>query len=455
MRITASSLKIIAEELTSKIVNNHISNITVINSHDLFLSFSMCRKEKLLVSLNPNNPLVSLITIDNPVGTKVGALSDTLRKELKDAYILGITTINNDRILEIDFVKTNDYFEKEKKKIIIELIPHRPNLILLNENNKIFYATHYTDALNEHPVMRNLIYKEPENNNDFVEEKSFNLVKFKNEVEKYYNTAVHKRLEEQFKPVLQHIKSRIKTLKKKITVLDKEIETAKDNLKSQEIGQMILTYANDEESLLEYIKENEIDYNQSLTPGVNANKYFAKYKKAKRTLEIDKKEQEKTIDEIAYLESCLVQSKFMDEEDIIELTELLFPNKFKMGNNKKKIEAKPGELTVDGVKIYFGKNAKQNDYLTFKKAHKDHYFFHIKDVHGSHVIVGNNKPNKEIILTACELALLLSQKECGDVQCTQVKNIKKGSFLGQALLTSYETYTINSIREETKKLLKL
>ena len=455
MKITASSLKIIAEELTSKIVNNHISNITVINSHDLFLSFSMCRKEKLLVSLNPNNPLVSLITIDNPVGTKVGALSDTLRKELKDAYILGITTINNDRILEIDFIKTNDYFEKEKKKIIIELIPHRPNLILLNENNKIFYATHYTDALNEHPLMKNLIYKEPENNNDFVEEKSFNLVKFKNEVEKYYNVAVHKRLEEQFKPVLQHIKSRIKTLKKKITVLDKEIETAKDNLKSQEIGQMILTYANDEESLLEYIKENEIDYNQSLTPGVNANKYFAKYKKTKRTLEIDKKEQEKTIDEITYLESCLVQSKFMNEEDIMELTELLFPNKFKMGNSKKKIEAKPGELTVDGVKIYFGKNAKQNDYLTFKKAQKDHYFFHIKDVHGSHVIVGNNKPNKEIILTACELALLLSQKECGDVQCTQVKNIKKGSFLGQALLTSYETYTINSIREETKKLLKL
>ena len=144
----------------------------------------------------------------------------------------------------------------------------------------------------------------------------------------------------------------------------------------------------------------------------------------------------------------------MNEEDIMELSELLFPNKFKMGG-KKKIEAKPGEITIDGTKIYFGKNAKQNDCLTFKKAQKDYYFFHIKDVHGSHVIVANNNPSNEIKLVACEIALLLSQKDCGEVQSTQVRNVKKGSFLGQALLTSYETYTIKEIREETKSLLKL
>ena len=454
MKITASNLINVANDLSSKIINNHISNVTVINSHDLFFTFSLYRKEKLLVSLNPNNPLVSLISIENPIGTKVGALSDTLRKELKDSYILNVSTINSDRILSIEVVKTNDYYEKEKKKIVIELIPHRPNLIILNNDGKIVYATHFTDALNEHPIMKGLIYSSPANNNAFKEENSFDLNKFKKEAEQYYQKSLHKRLEEQFKPVLQHIKSRIKTLKKKISVLDKEMETANSNLAAQEIGQMILTYSYDQESLNEYLKENNIDYNQSLTPGTNANKYFAKYKKAKRTLEIDKKEQEKTIDEIAYLESCLAQSIYMNEEDILELSELLFPNKFKMGG-KKKIEAMPGEIIIDGTKIYFGKNAKQNDYLTFKKAQKDHYFFHIKDVHGSHVIVANNNPSNEIKLAACEIALLLSQKDCGEVQSTQVKNIKKGSFLGQALLTSYETYTIKEIREETKSLLKL
>ena len=50
--------------------------------------------------------------------------------------------------------------------------------------------------------------------------------------------------------------------------------------------------------------------------------------------------------------------------------------------------------------------------------------------------------------------LLLSNKNVGDVQVTLVKNIKKGSQLGEALLSSYETYTINNIREQTKLLLE-
>ena len=299
MKITSSGLKVIAQDLASKIANNHIANITIINSCDLFMTFSNYRKKKLFVSLNPNNPFISLVAIDNPTGTKVGNLSDNLRKELKDGYVLNVSTINDDRIIVIDFVKTNDYYEKEKKRIVIELIPHRPNLILLNDENKIFFATHYTDALNEHPILKNFEYKEPNNTNEHKEE-AFDLEEYYRQCEDYYQKALRKRLEEQFKPVLTHIKSRIKTLKHKITVLDKEIETARENLKTQEIGTMILTYANDQESLLAYVKEAKIDYNQSLTPGVNANKYFAKYKKAKRTLEMDKIEQEKTLNEIEY-----------------------------------------------------------------------------------------------------------------------------------------------------------
>ena len=101
----------------------------------------------------------------------------------------------------------------------------------------------------------------------------------------------------------------------------------------------------------------------------------------------------------------------------------------------------------------YGKNAKQNEMVTFKKANKSDQFIHVKDEHGSHVIIQSEHPNNEVILTACEIALLLSGKECGDVQHAKVKDVKKGSFLGQALLTSYITYTIKSIRKETRNLL--
>ena len=172
----------------------------------------------------------------------------------------------------------------------------------------------------------------------------------------------------------------------------------------------------------------------------------------KRTVEMDEKELAKTSDEIAYYESCLAQSKYMNEDDIQELAVLLFPNKFKLGS-KKKIETKPGEIIVEGTKIFYGKNAKQNDLLTFKKSNKSDLFLHIKDEHGSHVVITSTNPSNEVILTACEIALLLSGKEEGEIQATEIKNVKKGSFIGQAILTSYKSYTIKSIRSKTKKLL--
>ena len=452
LKITSKDLVSIVNDLKEKIKFNHISNVTIINSYDIFFSFSMYRKEKLFISLNPQHPFVCLVAIDNPCGTRIGMLNDYMRKEIKDGFLLDVETLNNDRIVKISYNRTNEYFDKEERSIIIELIPHRPNFIVLNDENTILFATHQTDIANERPVLKGLKYILPENSNLELPEDNFDLDEFKDAASSYFVDAKRKRLQEQFKPVLTHIKSRIKTLKTKIKVLNKEIEDAKSHFIYQEIGTMILTYAYDENELVNYVKENNIDYDNSVNPGLNANKYFQKYKKAKRTVEMDEKELAKTADEIAYYEDCLAQSKYMNEDDIQELAVLLFPNKFKLGS-KKKIESKPGEVTVEGVKIYFGKNAKQNEQLTFKKANKSDLFLHIKDEHGSHVVIASSNPSNEVILTACEIALLLSGREDGEVQATEVKNIKKGSFQGQAILTSYKSYIIKSIRSKTKRLL--
>ena len=160
---------------------------------------------------------------------------------------------------------------------------------------------------------------------------------------------------------------------------------------------------------------------------------------------------EKTNNEIDNLSLALNQIPYLKEEDLLELSATLFPHKFK-NTAKRIVPSTYGTVIVEDTKIHFGKNAKQNDELTFKKAKKSHYFFHIKDAHGSHVIVESDNPSKEVLLTACEIAILMSGKEDGEVQYTQVKNIKKGSFLGQALLTSYETIIIKKIRDLTRKL---
>ena len=452
IRLTASALKKIVSDIYEKIHHSHINNVTVINSFDLFITFSNNRKEKLLISLNPENPFLSLIEINDPCSTKLGAMNDFLRKEVKDGFVLSFDTINNDRVACLKYGCTNEFYDREERYIIIELIPHRPNLIVLSSDKKILFAKHYADLSAPHPIVKGMTYEELTNKND-NETKDFDFIGYKKMADSYYFMAKQRRLNEQFKPVLQHIKSRIKSLKQKINVLNKSIEEASNAEVFKEIGSNILAYSYSEEDLKQYIEENNISYDASLKPSANAEKYFKKYKKAKRTIEVGKVELNKTVDEIAYLEDCLAQTKYMNEEDIIELGNLLFPHKFKLPV-KKKVEYKPSSIVMDNTTIYFGKNAKQNDFLTFKKANKTDTFVHIKDYHGSHVIIADSKPSKEVLLTACEIALLLSGKEVGEVQVTLVKNIKKGSQLGEAILQSYETYVINNIREETKLLLQ-
>ena len=97
---------------------------------------------------------------------------------------------------------------------------------------------------------------------------------------------------------------------------------------------------------------------------------------------------------------------------------------------------------------------RQNNDISFKIAKKEHFYFHIKDYHGSHVVIANENPNKEMILTASEICLILSNKEAGDIQYTQIKNIKKGPELGLALLQTYDLITLHAVRKETYDLLK-
>ena len=167
-----------------------------------------------------------------------------------------------------------------------------------------------------------------------------------------------------------------------------------------------------------------------------------------------RKEYEKAIKEINYLEVCQSQLDYMDDEDMYELAKEIMPYKFNNTNIKQNKTSKYSYVLVDNTKIYFGKNIKQNDDISFKLSKKEHFYFHIKDYHGSHVVIASDNPTNEMKLVAAEMCLILSNKTSGDVQYTQIKNIKKGPELGLALLNKYELITLHSVRDTTYELLK-
>ena len=88
-------------------------------------------------------------------------------------------------------------------------------------------------------------------------------------------------------------------------------------------------------------------------------------------------------------------------------------------------------ISADGLPIYVGRNAKENDELTLKFAHSDDLWLHAQGVPGSHVVVRLEKganPPPETLKDAATLALLYSdfkKSGKGDVIYTRRKYVRK------------------------------
>lgn len=453
IQLSLSLLKEIAVELDKKIKNNHFSHIAVINSSDILFSFSFYTKEKMLLSLNHHHPFISLIGKDFNSPTLNGGLSENLRKLIKGAYITNIEVLNDDRILKFSLLKTDDFYEKEEMSLIMELIPTRTNLIILNNKEEVLFAYHYLDLTHNRPVIKGLKYELPSKQNALVDI-ALDINEYKQKVTNYIVEAESKRKKEEQKPLYDHLIHKRKSLYRKIDVLNKEIEKAKAGLIYKEYGEMIFALLYDEESLKAYINENLKDiYDNLLSPSENANKMFARYKKNKRTIEMDSIEIEKAEDEIKVLDTHINAFDYLDNDEINELYLRYLPKKSK--GKKVKVDAKhPFYISVGNTIIGFGKNSLQNNYLTFKKANKEHTFLHINENKGAHVVIFSNNPTNEELLVASEICLILSGEKVGDIKYCKISEIKKGTEQGKVLINSYKLITLREIRNEAYALLR-
>jgi len=166
----------------------------------------------------------------------------------------------------------------------------------------------------------------------------------------------------------------------------------------------------------------------------NANRYFAKYNKLKRTKEALDTIIVGTKESVDYLENVLASIDMAtDEEDLkairMELTEY---NYIKKGTGKvAKTKSKPLHyLSSDGFDIYVGKNNLQNEEVTFKIAGNSDWWFHAKNMPGSHVIVkarGMELPDKTFEEAAALAAFYSKAKGMGSVEIDYIqrKHIKK------------------------------
>jgi predicted ribosome quality control (RQC) complex YloA/Tae2 family protein len=165
-------------------------------------------------------------------------------------------------------------------------------------------------------------------------------------------------------------------------------------------------------------KQIEVKLDPHLTPQGNAQRYFVKYKKAKRGQPRLREQIRALTEELKALKSKFPVRRLTGKK----ITGAVLPKEPFL-----KFDLDSGSV------VFAGKSARSNDELTFKHARPGDYFFHTRGFEGAHIILRPNiprgqRPSKEEIRIAAAIAAHFSkakkQKNVA-VSYTQRKYLKK------------------------------
>lgn len=207
---------------------------------------------------------------------------------------------------------------------------------------------------------------------------------------------------------------------------------------------------NQKEVVLEDFNTNEkikIKLDETLNTIDNANRYYKKYNKLKKSKEFLNErlnflnnKLEKIKETNHYVN---IASSVYDLEQIWETmeSETKTKNKHTEKKNKdKKINIETKD--INGHILFIGKNDKQNDYILSKLSTSNDFWFHIKDAPSAHIIVKNsnkleNLPNDVVFKVAKLLKNISFGEKASKVSIiyTFRKYVNKGTSKGLAFVT--------------------
>lgn len=509
------ALNVIYQHYKNDLNNSRIDKIYKISNTDFCFILYNGHISSFIFSLKPTLPLLYKTNESFKSTLTIDSFTHALKKHFEGGIIIDSKQIENERIFLFKIEKKNATFQTIVTNLIVELIPHKSNILILDQEDKIIEAFHHSDSLDViNPIARGLKYnfktknqsiKETDTIEDLankVSKKEYEYLKsaanlseainlllngkdlfvYKDNISKLpienskkinpdqiylelKNSQEQNYLLTKFEPVFKLVKNKLSSLDKKEKNLLKDQKQYQNKLNYQEIGNLLYTYAD------QYIKGSksinldgiQITLDPLLDLNNNAKKYFKLYTKAKTGIQQIDLQLTKLHEEKEYFELINSQFTFATEVEMLEIIEQLKNDHYIKDNRKVKKNKKTVIKTYpihyltskDGTKIGFGLSSFQNDYLTFTLANKKDLFLHIKDSHGPHVIIFADKVSDDTLLFALEATLYFSNKDQGDIVVTKKENVKKVPLkLGLVSFNSYQTYYINKIRDESLKIFK-
>ena len=293
----------------------------------------------------------------------------------------------------------------------------------------------------------------------------------------YSNRDVADRLKQRYLSLQKLIQNAIGRCERKLNTLAEECPS-EDELERIRLNGELVT-ANlyrINKGMAEFIAENYyldppskviITLDPMLSPSENAQLYYKRYRKGQRAREMSCEQMRETSHELAYLEGQLDNlAKCETQSDIEEIKEemvsLRYIRKSSVKRSRKVIPAvsKPMRfISSDGIELMVGKNNRQNDMLTLRMARPNDWWFHAKDIPGSHVVAQHaGELPRQTLFEAALLASYYSRSRTGEnvpVDYTLKRFVKKpaGAKPGMVIYTDQKTVYITPDEQTILSLL--
>ena len=292
-------------------------------------------------------------------------------------------------------------------------------------------------------------------------------------LDEYFDTRDRQdRLRQKSTGMVHMLKGQVERCEKKLALQEEELASAERMDEYRIMGELInanlyqLKKGMTEAKLVNWYApdggEMTVPLDLQLTPSQNAQRYFKKYQKARNARETAAEQKEKTLTELNYLETMLLDvDKCVGESELEEIRqELVRTGYMKKVTNRRQQRTLPQSkpyryLSSDGIEIHVGKNAPQNDRLT-TGAKGNETWLHAKDMPGSHVIIRTEGEVPDSTLK--EAAILAAWYSKGQrssqvpVDYTLRKYVKKpsGAAPGMVIYTNQHTLYMTVTEQDVK-----
>jgi predicted ribosome quality control (RQC) complex YloA/Tae2 family protein len=403
------------------------------------------RTHRLLISCCPDNARIHITTTAFHNPPTPPPFCQFLRAHLQGARINRIEQLHGDRIVQLALTAKEGPYS-----LVAELTGKTSNLVVLDEAGRIRRDLH-----REKDMVGQLYVPPPHSQR---ERGAADQARFSQDLPESpfpLSAAIetHYRMAEGVSVIETARKSRTGILRKSIKKLRRRIEAWHEDLAKAEKYKTYDRYGELIKANLETIRKGQtdvvvVDYfdeefptltiplDQAKTPQGNMEDYFRKHRKrlaAERELRPRIEEGERELETLKGELTAIEQGTWQPPEKPSQIARATIRQRESRGKGRQEQRHGPFRrfISSDGLTMYVGRNARENDELTFGLAKSDDLWLHARGTPGSHVVVRMEKgsePPPETIRDAATLALLysdLKKSGKGDVIYTRRKWVKK------------------------------